>query len=277
MTTIVQARTSIYNPLLAFGTLFRHRALIIQMARRELNDSYVGSMLGIFWATLHPLALMSVYIVVFSFVFQVRVSENGSALEYIIYLMTGLLPWLTCSNSMAKATIAITSDAGLVKQVVFPVEVLPAKSVIATLLAQMVGTAILLLLILVTGDTLPVTALLFPLLLVVQTLILIGIAWILAAIGTFFRDLKDVFQVFLLAIIYLLPIFYLPSSVPGPLLPLIQLNPFSHLLYTFQDAIFYGAIEHPWSWLVTIIFMLISLVGGYALFTRLRPYFGNVL
>ncbi len=261
----------------ALTILLRHRRLTWELSKREITDLYAGSVLGPGWAVLHPLALMAVYVVVFTFVFKVRVTPSGGEQDYVIYLMSGYLPWMACSMSLTKSAMAISGNANLVKQVVFPIEVLPVKGVLASLVPQVVGTLFLGALTIIQGRGIPWTFALVPVLLVLEAGILIGLGWALSAIGAYLRDLKDVLQVFLLAIMYLLPIFYLPESVPGLLRPLVLLNPFSYVLYLFQGATFYGSIGSWRDWGVSAVFAAVALYVGFRVFQKLKVYFGNVL
>lgn len=99
--------------------LIRHRHLVWEMAKREIYDRYAGQFLGIFWAIGHPLVLMSVYVVIFGFVFKVNVANNlGVGMGYTIYLLSGLIPWLAFQESMSKASSVIIGNSNLVKPVV---------------------------------------------------------------------------------------------------------------------------------------------------------------
>jgi len=106
---------------------------------------------------------------------------------------------------------------------------------------------------------------------------MIGVAFILACIGTYFRDIKDFVQLFALVGMYLMPVFYLPNWVPDFFKPFIYLNPFSYLIWCYQDVFYYGRIEHPWSWIFTSIVSTATFIIGYRLFRKLKISFGNVL
>jgi lipopolysaccharide transport system permease protein len=104
-----------------------------------------------------------------------------------------------------------------------------------------------------------------------------GIAFLLGAISPFFRDIKDIVQVFSVIGVYLIPVVYLPDMVPAAVRPLLFLNPFSHLVWCYQDVCYFGQIAHPWSWAVLLAISGLSCVLSYRVFQKLKPYFGNVL
>ncbi|CAN1209709.1 Transport permease protein [Tumidithrix helvetica PCC 7403] len=268
--------------LQAFRDVFRllttYKTLTWEMAKREITDRYRGQFFGLFWAVMHPLVLIGVYIFVFVIVFKVKIGGTREMpLDYTTYLLSGLIPWLAVQESMSKASTVITSNASLVKQVVFPIEILPIKSVLASLITQGIFFAILIVYVLVTHFALPVTYALLPLLVFVQMIGMAGVSYILAAIGAYFRDMKDIVQVFTVIGIYVLPIFYLPEQVPELFRPILYFNPFSYMIWCYQDALYFGRFAHPWAWVVYILLSHLIFALGYGLFERLKVMFGDVL
>jgi lipopolysaccharide transport system permease protein len=258
--------------------LTKHRHLTWEMAKREITDRYTGQVLGTIWAILHPLTLMSIYIFIFVFVFKIKIGGTREMpLDYTTYLLSGLIPWLTCQEVMSKASTVITSNANLVKQVVFPIEILPIKTVIASLVTQSIFLVILVTYVIFSHHSLPLTYLILPILILLQSIILLGIAYILSSIGVYLKDVKDIIQVITVIGVYLLPVFYLPDQVPQLFRFLLYLNPFSYLIWCYQDLIYFGSFEHTTSWLIIIIISHINLTLGYLIFSKLKIMFGNVL
>lgn len=258
--------------------LTRYRKLTVEMAKREITDRYLGQVFGILWALGHPLILVGVYIFIFAYVFRVKIGGTQDLpLDYTTYLLTGLIPWLSFQESMAKNSVVILNYANLVKQVVFPIEVLPVKGVLASLVTQLILLALLLLYILVTQRFMPLTCLLLPVLLLCQAMAMIGVSYILAAVGTYFRDVKEFVQVFNTVGIYLVPVVYLPEFVPELCRPLLYINPFSYLIWCYQDALYFGRFEHLWAWPILVFLSVGTFVIGYRLFRKLKVMFGNVL
>lgn len=258
--------------------LTRHRRLTIEMAKREIFDRYTGQFFGAFWAIGHPLIMMLVYVFIFGFVFKVKVGGTvGMPRDYTTYLLSGLIPWLAFQESMSKASTVIVSNSNLVKQVVFPIEVLPIKGVIATLITQFIFLIFLTVYVLAKQLFLPWTYLLLPVLVFLQALAMIGVSYILSAVGVYFRDIKDFVQVFAVTGVYLMPIFYLPESVPNLFKPLLYLNPFSYMIWCFQDLLYFGKFAHPFAWLVFMVMSVGVFVFGYRFFRKLKLMFGNAL
>ena len=258
--------------------LTRHRGLTVEMTRREVSEQYVGQIFGVFWAVAHPLFLMALFVFLFSFVFKVRIDPSlEMPLDYTTYILSGLVPWLGFQQMMGRACAAFTGQSNLVKQGVFPIEVLPSKTVFAGLLAQGVSFVALLGYIVITQGVPHTTILLLPVLIVFQVLAMLGVAFALASLGAFLRDIKDFVQVFSTWGIYLIPVVFLPQWVPEPLRPILYINPFSYMIWCYQDAIYFGRIAHPVSWLIFCLGSLVVFIGGYRLFRRLKGQLGSVL
>jgi lipopolysaccharide transport system permease protein len=258
--------------------LARYRALTMELARREILEQYAGQMLGGVWAVVHPIFLIGLYVFVFVVVFKTKIGGSYEMpYDYTMYLLSGLIPWLSFQQSMMRACSTLTSSASLVKQVVFPIEVLPAKSVLASLVPQLVGLAVLLSYVCWTFGVPHSTYLLLPLLLAIQLLAMTGVAFALAVFGAYLRDTKDFVQVLSIMGIYLMPVVYLPSWVPPLFKPIIYANPFSYMAWCYQDALYFGRLEHPWAWVIFTLWALLSFTLGYRVFRRLKPQLGNVL
>ncbi len=254
-----------------------HRDLVRELAWRDLKDRFAGQVLGTLWAVGHPLILMLLYVAVFAFVFPARgLGIDGKPQDLSVYILAGLIPWLCFQEVLVRSTNAITSNASLVKQIVFPIEVLPIKIVLAALPAQLVATAFLVVFAFLTGGV-KASFLLFPVALVAQVACLAGIAFFLSSLGAYVRDVREVLTVFCAANLFLQPILYAPSQLPHALANVLWLNPFSHFVWVYQDVFFFGTFAHPWSWVTVAVLSLLSLLWGYRLFRRLKHGFGDVL
>ena len=261
-----------------FGLVTHHRELTWELTKREIRDRYAGQAFGTFWAVGHPMLLMGIYLFIFGFVFKARLGGTAELpLGYTVYLLSGLIPWLATQEALTKGVVALSSNATLIKQVVFPIEVLPVKSVLASILTLIVPLLVLILYVAVTAHALPWTYVLIPFLILLQTLALIGICYILASVGAYFKDLKDVVQALCLVGTFLLPIFYLPEWVPAIFRPILYFNPFTYMVWCYQDVLYFGRFEHPWAWAALIGLSFGSMFLGYLVFRKLKPMLGNVL
>jgi lipopolysaccharide transport system permease protein len=254
-----------------------NRDLISELVRRDLKDRFAGQMLGTLWAIGHPLLLMLLYVAVFTFVFPARgLGIDGKPQDLSVYILAGLIPWLCFQEVLVRSAGVITGNASLVKQIVFPIEVLPVKIVLAATPAQLVASGFLVVFAAVTGS-LKASVLLFPLAFAAQLACMVGVAFLLASLGAYVRDVREILTVFCAANLFLQPILYAPEQLPPALANLLWLNPFSHVIWVYQDVFFFGGFTHPWSWVVLGVGAALSLLWGYRLFRRMKHGFGDVL
>ena len=258
--------------------LTRHRLLTFEMARREITDRYAGQFFGLFWTFVHPLILILVYVFLFNFVFAAKIgSSMAMPLDMTTYILAGIIPWLTFSDAMGKASTVIVSNANLVKQVIFPIEVLPVKGVLATLFTELILLGLLTIYTLIKFHSLWITYLLLPVILFFQSIAMVGISYLLCSLGTYIRDTKDVVQVFLTLGMWFVPILYLPEAIPQAVRPFLYVNPFTYMIFCYQDILYFGRLEHPIAWVVFPLLSLVVFLFGYRLFRKLKTMFGNVL
>lgn len=258
------------------GTMWRYRELTLAMAYREITDRYAGQMLGALWAIGHPLLLISIYITVFAFVLNIKTGMDTRG-DYLLYMLSGIIPWMALQDAMLRSAFVIVVHTGLVKQVAFPLEVLPVKTIMAALLGQVISTFLLAGYAVWAYGVPPATWCLWPLLFVVQFVGLLGLGYFFSAVGVFFRDLKDVLTVFCTGSLYCLPIFYKLEQLPDWARVVILCNPFTHLLFCYQDIFFYQEVRHVWSWVGVGSASFALFFVGKKLFSRTRSMFGNVL
>src|SRR5436853_3344031 len=158
-----------------FATLYRYRQLLAALTARDLKARYRGSLLGFFWSLANPLLLLAVYTLVFTKFFPQQLVN-----PYPLFLFAGILPWTFFSAAVLESTNAISSNAGLIKKVMFPAEALPLVVVLSHLvhfvLAIPVMLAAIVLFTVLGQTTIYTTILAVPLLMLLQTIFVAGIA-----------------------------------------------------------------------------------------------------
>lgn len=257
---------------------WRHRLLLMELTRRELVEKHAGQILGATWVVVHPLFLIALYIFIFGVVFKVKIGGTRDLpLDYTAYILSGLVPWLACLQVLSKSTAVLVEHKNLIKQVVFPIEILPLKVALASTVPLLIGLIVLAVYVTISNGHPPITWLLLPVLIALQLLFVAGIAFVLASLGAFLRDVRELVQLFILAGVYVMPVFYLPIWVPALFRPILWVNPFSYLIWAYQDALYFGRLDHPIAWAVLIVMAPATLVFGYKIFLTLRLYFASVL
>ncbi len=261
-------------------TLARHWRLLSALAKRDLSDEYVSHSLSMSWTVIHPLTVMLVYLFVFTWIFPTRITAPASSgTDAVVYLLAGIIPWLTLSQVMGRSAASVVGNSSIVKQMAFPLELLPIKTLAGPLVF---GSVALVFLIgyggwITRGSILPAYLLGLPPLIVLTVLMLAGISLALACAQVFMRDLKEFITIFLAVGLFTHPILYLPDGIPAAVRPIVYLSPFSYLLFCWQDIMFYGAVERPWAWIVTTAFAALAFSFGARLFIVAKSHFGDFL
>lgn len=258
--------------------LFDRRGLILQMVYKDLTDRYAGSSMGIFLSVLQPLLLIAVYTVVFTFVFKVRVNSSDRPIDYAFYAICGLIPWLAVSEGISKSVGSVLSRTSIVKQAIFPTEILPVSTVLSTYWALIVSIVIYLIGVAIfIPSHLSWYILLLPLIIFFQALFSIGLGWLLAILGVYFRDIGELVGILLMVGMFVTPILYLEDMIPPAFSGIMKLNPFAHLIYMYRDSLFYGRILHPWSFVIFGVLSIIVFFAGFSAFKKVKHLFANVL
>jgi len=255
--------------------LIRHRSLIQSLVTRELKARYRGSVLGFFWSFVNPLLLLLVYSFVFSVV--LRGQRPVDIEPYALFLFCGLLPWTWFSSSLVESSNALIVNGNLIKKVLFPAEVLPVVYVLSNMAHFFFALPILVVFLIGFAAPLRLVELVwFPLIVLVQLVLTIGLGLMLSALTVHFRDLKDLLANLLTLWFFATPIIYPMAMVPPGGKLLMNLNPFAHLAISYQEVLFYDGPFGHWKWLLALaLASLACFAAGYALFDRLRDSFAE--
>ena len=235
----------------ALRLLWRHRALVLVLVRRELTARYRASMLGFAWSMLNPLLLLAVYAVVFTYIFQPRFPGGE---PYPLFLFTGLLPWLFLSGSALDASVTMVDNGPLLAKVLCPPEIFPAVTVLSHLVHLALALPVLLV-ALATAAILgwhpfPWTVWLIPAALVPWLLVAGGVAWAVSALSVHYRDLRDLLGHLLNLLFFASPIIYSLEGleIPELLRRILVLNPLAPLVELFRDVAFAGRMGSLSAW-----------------------------
>lgn len=267
------------SPLALFGTVWRNRELIIQLASREVLSRYRGSILGLAWSFFNPLLMLGVYTFVFSVVFKARWGVGGeeSKAAFAIIMFVGMIIHGFFAECLNRAPTLILSNVNYVKKVVFPLEILPWVAAGSALFHAVISLAVLLTAQLVFQHTLAWTVVLLPILFTPLFLGTIGVAWFLASIGVYMRDINQTIGILTSVLLFLSPVFYPVHALPEEFRILFLLNPLTFFIEDARRILIWG--EMP-DWSTVAAYTLGSLVVawlGFGWFQRTRRGFADVV
>ena len=227
---------------LDLGELWRYRDLWLTLALRDVKLRYRQTALGVAWVVLLPLLASGIFTLVFGVV--AKLPTDGS--PYFLFVFAGYLGWNAFQNTLQRCGISLIGNTALVTKVYFPRIILPAASVLASLLDFAVGVAMLLLALLVRGDAPSVGSLaLVPLFMLLLQLLGLGVGFFSAALTVRFRDVQYVLPFLIQLLLYASPVAYGITAVPQAARRFYLLNPVAPLLDGLRTALL-GRGEVHW-------------------------------
>jgi ABC-2 type transport system permease protein/lipopolysaccharide transport system permease protein len=253
--------------------LWRQRALVAVLVRRELNARYRASVLGFLWSLLNPLLLLFVYAVVFTYIFHPRFPGGD---PYPLFLFSGLLPWLFFSGAVLDSSVTLIDNGPLLAKVMCPPEIFPAVTVVSHFIHHLLALPVLLAAMVVAAvagwHPFPVTLWLLPLALLPWLLLAGGATLAVSALSVKFRDLRDLVGHLLNLLFFSSPIIYSLDGleVPSWLDEVLRLNPLAVLVELYRDLAFAGSIPEPRSWLAAVLIGMVVWGLGALVFSRFR-------
>lgn len=258
--------------------LFRSRYMLRMMALRELKSSYVGSIFGVSWAVLNPLAQLAIYGVIFGVFFRSTVDAKYGTDSFFLYLLCGIVPWQFFAQTLTSSTGSITSNFTLVKKAVgFPSEVLPIVTVISNLIGHVISLGLLLAAVFFFQGKLPYTVPLIFVYLFFVSILSIGLGWIFSSVNVFLKDIGQVLGLAIMGLFFFTPIIYSVSIVPPEVVPLLKINPMYHMVEGYRLALLSGEfLPLPDFLYFALVSIVIFGIGG-VFFRKLKPWFAEVL
>jgi len=249
------------------GSFISQFSLLLRSVKVEARAQHAGTVLGLFWIVLGPFLLLSLYAVIYSVIFDIRV-PNFSRAEYILNVFSGLVLFLAFSQGMATSTNALQKEAKLVFSN-FPAEFIPTKAVMVSYIVLVPAT-----LFVVIGDLALSKPswhlLLLPVVAFLQIMFSIGLGCVLSLLGLVMRDVSFIIQYLVIAMLVVTPIAYTPDMVPASIKPLLYLNPLYYFVSANQHLILMNTLPPLIEILLGTGLSVAMFLLGVALFKRAR-------
>ena len=267
-----------FSPLIVLTSVSTHWNLIRQLTQREIVSRYRGSLLGVLWAFLHPVVMLTVYTIVFRGAFGMRWGREGeSALDFGLLLFSGLIVHALFAESIQRAPSLVVNHSNYVKKVVFPLEILAWTSLGTALFHAVISALALILFYGLLHHSLHWTMLVLPLLFIPLAFVTIGLSWFLASAGVFVRDLAQASGPVMTVMLFLSPVLYPASAFPEAYRALLYANPLTFLITQAQDILIWGKAP---SWIGIAVYCACSYFVawlGLLWFQKTRKAFADVL
>lgn len=257
--------------------VFSSRRILFNMAFRDFKSKYIGSYLGMIWGIFNPLATILVYWAVFEFGLKVMDREDGT--PFVIWFITGMVPWFFILDAINSGTTSIIEYNYLVKKIVFKVKLLPLLKIISASFLYFLFLIINLIILSVNGYEPTLYWLQGILLLLFMYIFVMSIIYFTSALTPFFKDLPQIVSLFLQLGFWITPIMWDFSIVPDNLTWFLYINPIFYIIEGFRSSFLYN--ELIWEsnpgfvivFIVTFLFFLVSL----NIFKKLEPHLSDQL
>lgn len=244
--------------------ILRYRELLRNLVARDIKVRYKRSVIGFFWVMLNPLLMMIILNIVFSQLFQMATKN------YVAYLLSGIIIWNFFSQSTSAALPSFLGNANLIKKIHLPKFVFPLAVVVSATVNFIFSLIPLFLILFLTGTPVGRNVYFLPLLIVITGCFAFGISLILSTLTVFFHDTIYMYEVGLLAWMYITPIFYPESIVPQQYSFIFRYNPFYYFISTFRGVAYLEVPLFFEKLLYASLCSVVALVAGWLFYNRFK-------
>ncbi|WP_455795952.1 ABC transporter permease [Clostridium butyricum] len=254
-----------------------NKKLIWSLSKNDFKTKYAGSYLGIIWAFIQPIVTILVYWFVFEF--GLKAGAPVPNVPFIVWFMTGLIPWFFFQDALLNGTNCMQEYSYLVKKVLFKISILPVVKIISALFVHLVFIGFLFFVTSIYGF--------YPTKYTVQLIyysfctfcLSLVLSYATCAIVIFFRDLGQIINILLQVGMWLTPIMWSYTIMPEKYQWVLKINPMYYIVEGYRDTVinkvwfFEKSFETIYFWIV----MLLLFGLGTTIFKKLKPHFADVL
>lgn len=257
--------------------LYKHRGYILRTALADLRNRYAGSGMGVIWNVLQPLALITVFSLVFTKIMVSRGAPDAPVWQYPLYLCSGLLPWLGFSEALTRGTHSFVENAVYLRKLAIPEQVFSAQAALSAAFGLAISFSLLLVFALALGHPPTWHWLLLPFPLITLIGFGFGLGMLLGVVNAFIRDVGQIVPIVMQIGFWSFPICYDPQFLPKWMQTAVRFNPVYPYLTTIRDLFLEGKLPFPTLWLEMVLWAVAASAAGYLVLRKLRPELRDVL
>ncbi|OBZ07845.1 hypothetical protein A8L34_24750 [Bacillus sp. FJAT-27264] len=263
-----------------FFNLYKSKDLLVELTKRDFQQRYKGSVLGVIWAMLSPLLMLGVYSFIFVSVFKSKWGDSSiqdGNMLYTMMIFAGLIPFQIFSESVNRSVNVLSQSSNYIKKVVIPIEIIPFSIVFSTIINSFFSVALLVIGKIMFLSTPNWTFIFIPLILIPIMILSLGASLIVAALGIYLRDLVYVVGLLVNILFYMSPIFYSAEAIPERFRFFIHLNPIAPIITQFRNVFINGQLFSVSSYITSLLVSIIVFLLGLSIFNYLRKGFADVI
>ena len=254
-----------------FKRIYDYRELLKTSIKKDIGGKYKNSFLGVLWSFVNPLLQILVYAIIFPLIMKSDI-EN-----YVVFMVCGLIPWNYFSTVINRASFVMIENGNIIKKVYFPREILPLSLVTSETVTFLISSILILLFTFGYGLGLTINILFYPLVLLVQFVLLLGISLFVSSITVYFRDLQHFIGVLLQLFFYATPIVYAVDVIPENFRWILNLNPMTYIIEGYRDIFWGQTTPNIMTLLIVLGIGILLCITGYFVFNKLQKKFAEEL
>lgn len=251
--------------------------LLKQLSRRDLAHRYKGTVGGILWVVIQPLFMLAIYTVVFGMIFKPRWHGLDSVWDYALVIFLGKIPYIFMLETIGRSSGLISSHLSYVKKLAFPLQLLPWMSHLTAAIVAGISLLVWLVFFIAIHHSFPAQILLVPIVYFPMFIFLLGISYMLSSLGAYFKDVGNIVQPILFAMMFMSPVFYPLDMVPEKIRLLMLFNPLVYPIEKSRGLLLFSEGVDPASYFVQMAAAVLVLLLGWVWFERTREGFAEVL
>ena len=255
--------------------IYEYREMIFSLVKKDLRGRYKGSILGFLWTFINPLLQLVVFTLVFSVIMRAGYEQ------YYLFLFVALVPWMFFATSVQDGSTSILREKDMVKKIFFPREVLPIATVTSGFVNMLLTFIVIFIVLIFSGRGINLMAIIcLPVVMIVEYILCLGIALIVAALTVYLRDLQYILGILVMALQYLTPVMYgidivENSGAPSYCIQLFYLNPMTPVIEIYRDILYYKQVPQLNTLLIALGMGIVFVMIGELLFRKLQKGFAE--
>lgn len=251
--------------------LYNYREMLSNLVKKDLRTRYKGSILGFLWTFVNPLLQLLVYTMVFSLIMRMDIPK------YYIHLFVALVPWLFFSSALTSSAASIIGSKDLIKKIYFPRLIIPMSAVNGAFMNMVFTMMVVFAAVIFSGIGISKYILFLPIIMLLEYLLALGLAFIISALNVYFRDLEHILGIFTMAWMYATPVVYSIDMVPEELRVAFNLNPMTPIISAFRSILYYKTMPDLSHMGIIFGWSIGFIVVGYLIFQKLQRNFAEEL
>ena len=254
-----------------FKKLYDYREMLKTSIKKDIGGKYKNSFLGVLWSFVNPLLQIIVYAIIFPLIMKNDIPN------YVVFMVCGLIPWNYFSTVINRSSFTMIENGNIIKKVYFPREILPISVVTSETVTFLISSILILLFTFGYGLEITINIIFYPLVLLVQYIMLLGISLIVSSVTVYFRDLQHFIGVLLQLFFYATPIVYAVDVIPVNFQWILKFNPMTYIIEGYRDIFWQPQMPDVSNLLIVLVIGIVLCIVGYLIFNKLQRKFAEEL